>query len=44
MHCMIFRDSVEPAFCVTFEADITGFKRMVKEKGFLHAGNGIRSL
>ena len=23
MHCMVFRDSVEPAFCVTFEADIT---------------------
>lgn len=33
MHCMIFRDSVEPAFCVTFEVDITRFKRMVKEKG-----------
>lgn len=33
MHCMIFRDNVEPAFCVTFEADITRFKRMVKEKG-----------
>ncbi len=32
IHCMIFRDSVEPAFCVTFEADITGFKRMAKEK------------
>ena len=33
IHCMIFRESVEPAFCVTFEADITRFKRMVKEKG-----------
>lgn len=33
MHCMIFRDSVEPAFCVTFEADITNFKHMVKEQG-----------
>ena len=33
MHCMVFRNSVEPAFCVTFEADITNFKRMVKEQG-----------
>ena len=33
MHCMIFRNSVEPAFCVTFEADITRFKRVVKEQG-----------
>lgn len=33
MHCMVFRDSVEPAFCVTFEADITNFKRKVKEQG-----------
>ena len=30
MHCMVFRESVEPAFCVTFEADITNFKRKVK--------------
>ena len=34
MHCMVFRNSVEPAFCVTFEADITNFKQKVKEKGF----------
>ncbi|RZT02626.1 CatA-like O-acetyltransferase [Cuneatibacter caecimuris] len=33
MHCMVFRNSVEPAFCVTFEADITKFRRMVKEQG-----------
>lgn len=32
-HCMVFRNSVEPAFCVTFEADITNFKRKVKEQG-----------
>ena len=32
MHCMIFRNSVEPSFCVTFEADITSFKRLVKEQ------------
>lgn len=34
MHCMIFRNSVEPAFCVTFEADITNFKKKIKEQGF----------
>lgn len=33
MHCMVFRNSVEPAFCVTFEADITGFQKYVKEQG-----------
>jgi len=33
MHCMVFRNSVEPAFCVTFEADITRYKRIVKEQG-----------
>ncbi|MDE6539036.1 MAG: chloramphenicol acetyltransferase [Ruminococcus sp.] len=32
MHCKIFRNSIEPSFCVTFEADITNFKRTVKEK------------
>lgn len=32
MHCMIFRNSVEPAFCVTFDADITKFRQMVKEE------------
>ena len=30
MHCMVFRNSVEPAFCVTFEADVTEFKKYVK--------------
>lgn len=34
MHCAVFRESVEPAFCVTFELDITKFHRMVKEKGY----------
>lgn len=27
MHCMVFRKSIEPAFCVTFEADVTEFKK-----------------
>ena len=34
MHCMIFRNSVEPAFCVTFELDVTNFLKMVKEKDY----------
>lgn len=33
MHCMVFRNSVEPAFCVTFEADITNFKGKIKKEG-----------
>lgn len=32
LHCQIFRNSIEPAFCVTFELDITNFLRKVKEK------------
>ena len=33
-HCMIFRNNVEPAFCVTFELDITNFLKTVKSKGY----------
>lgn len=33
MHCMVFRNSVEPAFCVTFEVDITNFLKKTKEQG-----------
>lgn len=33
MHCMVFRNSIEPAFCVTFEADVTEFKKKVMEEG-----------
>lgn len=32
MHCQVFRESVEPAFCVTFELDITNFLKRIKEK------------
>lgn len=32
MHCMVFRNSIEPAFCVTFEANVTNFKHMVKKE------------
>lgn len=34
MHCMIFRNSVEPAFCVTFELDITHFLDRIKEEKY----------
>lgn len=33
MHCMVFRNIIEPQFCVTFEADITSFKEKVKRQG-----------
>ena len=33
-HCMVFRNSIEPSFCVTFEADITNFKNKIKRQGF----------
>ena len=32
-HCAAFRNCVEPAFCVTFEADVTDFRRHVREAG-----------
>lgn len=32
LHCKIFRNSVEPAFCVTFEVDITNFLAKIKEQ------------
>ena len=34
MHCAVFRNSVEPAFCVTFELDITNFLRKIKEQKY----------
>ena len=34
MHCMVFRNSIEPAFCVTFELDVTNFHRKIKEQGY----------
>ena len=32
-HCMIFRNSVEPSFCVTFEVDVTDFRNFIQTKG-----------
>lgn len=34
MHCMVFRNSVEPAFCVTFEMDITNFYHQIKAQQY----------
>ncbi len=34
MHCMVFRNSIEPAFCVTFDLDITNFLPKVREKNY----------
>ena len=33
MHCRIFRNSVEPSFCVTFEVDVTGLQSFIQAKG-----------
>lgn len=32
MHCMVFRNSIEPAFCVTFELDITNFLNKIRKE------------
>lgn len=32
IHCEIFRNYLEPNFCVTFEVDVTNFKNKIKEK------------
>jgi len=34
VHCRVFREYVEPSFCVTFELDITRFLKTVKERRF----------
>ena len=31
-HCTVFRNCVEPAFCMTFELDITEFYRNIKQE------------
>lgn len=32
MHCQIFRNCLEPMFCVTFEVDITNFLQEIKKR------------
>ena len=34
IHCLVFRNSIEPSFCVTFEVDITHFLKKIKESHF----------
>ena len=34
MHCMVFRNSVEPAFCITVEIDITEFLEMIRRNKY----------
>ncbi len=34
LHCKIFRNSIEPSYCVTFELDITNFLKKIKEEGY----------
>ncbi len=34
LHCQIFRNSIEPSYCVTFELDITNFMEKVRAKKF----------
>ncbi len=32
MHCVVFRNCIEPAFCVTFEVDVTKFLKEVRNQ------------
>ncbi len=32
-HCKVFRNCVEPSFCVTFEADVSKYRACVKAQG-----------
>ena len=32
-HCAVFRNCIEPSFCVTFDLDVTKFYREIKKKG-----------
>lgn len=34
IHCEVFRNSVEPQYCVSYEVDITSFLKRTKEKGY----------
>lgn len=34
IHCAVFRNYIEPSFCVTFEADITNFLKFVRQKKY----------
>ena len=34
MHYQVFRDSVQPQYCVTFDVDVTNFLAKTKERGY----------
>lgn len=34
IHCQVFRNSIEPQYCVSFELDISNFIKTVKEKKY----------
>ncbi len=34
MHYQIFKDSVQPQYCVTFDLDVTNFRTKIKERGY----------
>ena len=34
IHCAVFRDCIEPAFCVTFEIDIRNFLKKIREQKY----------
>ncbi len=34
MHFQVFRNSVQPQYCVSFELDITNFLQRIKERGY----------
>jgi len=34
MHCRIFRDAVQPQYCITVELDVTHFREKVRQKGW----------
>lgn len=34
VHCKVFRNSIEPAFCITFELDITRFLKRIREQKY----------
>lgn len=32
IHCAVFRNSIEPAFCVTFDVDVTNFREKIRQQ------------
>jgi len=32
IHCQVFRNSIEPCYCITFELDITNFRQRLKQQ------------